>query len=202
MGRIVFIGGPMFSGKTTELFARLRTFIVAEKEVILLKHTRDDRYGNKNGLNQSHDGMQMICQEISDLSSFDVSSYDVIGIDEGQFFSNLAESCVKWRKLDKTIIVAGLNATAKNTPWPEISNLVSVADDIIMVHTVCILCGDSQASRTKAIVEVPLNNILVGGSEKFVPTCWPCQELEIPQKKLNQRQGSIKKIKKLFTNLE
>jgi len=43
-GELQIILGPMFSGKTTELFRRVKRYTIAEKRCLLVKYIRDTRY--------------------------------------------------------------------------------------------------------------------------------------------------------------
>ena len=49
--------------------------------------------------------------EKSLISNQTFSAYDVIGIDEAQFFNDIVDCCETMAKHGKTVIVAGLDAT-------------------------------------------------------------------------------------------
>lgn len=92
MGGIQLIFGPMFSGKTTELFRMLNRWKIAGRSCVLVKHSFDSRYASDDSAPavMSHDGNQFsaICVEkLSEDIDYQFGSYDVIGIDEGQFVS-------------------------------------------------------------------------------------------------------------------
>lgn len=57
-GGIEIICGPMFSGKTTALLARVASEEAAGRKVMLLKSALDDRYGAS--IVVSHDGKQRV----------------------------------------------------------------------------------------------------------------------------------------------
>lgn len=57
-GGIEIICGPMFSGKTTALLARVASEEAAGRKVVLLKSALDDRYGASTVV--SHDGKQRV----------------------------------------------------------------------------------------------------------------------------------------------
>ena len=106
--------GPMFSGKTSKLFDRLKKYLVSDRKVILFSHGADNRYAiGKRQLASSHDGIIMQAVKTKVLDSVDIpEDVTVIGIDEGQFFEGLGDFCVKQNKLGRTVIVAALNHEA------------------------------------------------------------------------------------------
>lgn len=93
MGGVQLILGPMFAGKTTELFRMLNRWKLAGRNCILVKHASDNRY--VDGENEvsviSHDGCKlpaMCVERLSEDIDYLFGSYAVIGIDEGQFVSS------------------------------------------------------------------------------------------------------------------
>lgn len=47
-GEIQVIYGPMFSGKSTELLRRIRRYVAANKQCLVLKYYLDTRYDKDN----------------------------------------------------------------------------------------------------------------------------------------------------------
>ena len=80
--------GPMFSGKSTELYRRINRFHSIGKRVLIVNHQNDTRTAGIS----THDGREYSAIKCSHLMNLkDIHSYDVIGIDEAQFFSDLYE---------------------------------------------------------------------------------------------------------------
>ena len=88
-GWLEVICGSMFSGKTEELIRRLKRATIANQKVIIFKPVVDTRYG-ENAI-VSHDSNSIkavgVSKSIEILELAD--SYEVIGIDEAQFFDLL-----------------------------------------------------------------------------------------------------------------
>lgn len=86
-GSIDLVIGPMFSGKTTELIRRVRRHVSAAKKCLLVKYKRDNRY-TEDPLLSTHDHTRMAAKAVSALAEIANAAwhYDVIAIDEGQFF--------------------------------------------------------------------------------------------------------------------
>lgn len=114
-GRIELILGPMFSGKSTELLRRLRRHELASKKVVLVKHMADDRYSPDSKGVLTHDLIGKTASLVtSDLTRDLLPQFgdaDVIGIDEGQFFTDVPEVAEALSARGKLVIVAGLSGT-------------------------------------------------------------------------------------------
>ena len=202
---ITLILGPMFGGKTTELFLILKRHVMVGKEITLICHESDKKRNNgKRYIGRSHDGTQMIAISESSLKEDPITlnpGVQVIGIDEGQFFGGLLDFCLRWRAKGVHIYVSALNAKADNTSWPEVDRLYPRVDDIIFKQAICITCGTESASRSKNIVDMKgSNGVMVGGDESYVSICSICQEQEeeITEDHLRKRKEVIMKTKSLF----
>ena len=172
-GRIELIIGPMFSGKSTRLIEIIRKYIYKSKKTIMIKFQGDNRYSNKSEI-ITHDLTKyesIECKKLYD--SFEkLKNYDVIGIDEGQFFPDLVEICEKLAFLKKIVIVAGLNADFRMEPFPVISRLISKADKIKLLKAYCFNCHED-AKFSLRIIQSD-ETILIGAGESYKPACRKC----------------------------
>ena len=94
-GWIEAICGPMFSGKSEELIRRLRRAEIAGQAVMIAKPISDDRYDLSHVV--SHSGHRIRAAGIEDPGALAplAAEYDVLGIDEVQFFpGSVVEVCV------------------------------------------------------------------------------------------------------------
>lgn len=82
--------GTMFAGKSTELLRRLNMHEIAGRRVLRLKFAADERYDNSCAIS-THSGLKKEAIPVNTLSEVGNSwkQFDVIGIDEGQFFMDL-----------------------------------------------------------------------------------------------------------------
>eukprot|EP00753_Platysulcus_tardus_P017367 PLAT6384.1.p1 GENE.PLAT6384.1~~PLAT6384.1.p1 ORF type:complete len:283 (-),score=80.97 PLAT6384.1:29-784(-) len=171
-GELQLIVGPMFSGKSTELLRRLRRYMHAEKECLVVKYLADKRYHDTDLA--THDLQRMEarpCSELSELGD-DYLHYDVIGIDEGQFFPDLGSFVDRAADQGKVVIVAALDGTFQREPFGEVCNLIPKAEAVTKLTSVCALCH-ADAAFTKRIgksTEVKL----IGGKETYMPVCRSC----------------------------
>lgn len=184
-GRIIFIYGPMFSGKTDEMMKRVRRLRYAGKKCLVLKHVIDDRY-SKGPLLESHDGTTMPAQLVhglDEVSGEDIDENDVICIDEGQFMPNLMSYVGEWINRGKDVIIAGLHINFKRELFPEAIPLLKRADKLIHLTAIC-KCGQKAPFTHRKGDSTEL--ILIGGSEEYESLCGACFSLTNPDDELIQ----------------
>ena len=86
-GWIEVICGSMFSGKSEELIRRVRRSQFAKQKIAVFKPEIDDRYSEEAVV--SHNGTTVIANPVASsahIEEFVTDEYDVIAIDEAQFF--------------------------------------------------------------------------------------------------------------------
>jgi thymidine kinase len=141
-GSLELILGPMYSGKSTELLKRIDNLKITNKSYLVVKSGFDDRY-DINYL-VTHDNKKEKCITVNDLNELDdnlINSYNTILIDEGQFLKNLKNKVIYWvEKLNKNIIIAGLDGDYKREPIGEMLDLIPYADDYKKMKALCLDC--------------------------------------------------------------
>ena len=177
-GRIEVICGSMFCGKTEELIRRVRRAIIARQKVKVFKPSLDDRYGIKQIT--SHDGQSVEAIPLADSSEMlRLANGDttVVAIDEAQFFDAgivaVAQELVD--EFNMRLIIAGLDMDFRGEPFGAMPQLLSVADEVVKLNAICVVCGES-ASRTQRLVngepasyDDPV--IMVGAQESYEARC-------------------------------
>lgn len=166
-GCLNIITGCMFSGKTSELLRRYSRHEFGGKKCLLVKPKQDDRFSNDYVV--SHENKKMkatLCNKLFDIDD-KVKEYDVICIDEVQFFEDADKMCDIWAFENKIIEVSGLNGTFNRTPWEVMSKLFAIADDILFMKAVCKKTGDDAVYsylENKSNLE---SEIKIGGEELY-----------------------------------
>jgi len=172
-GKIELILGPMFSGKSTRLIELIRKYTYKDKKTIMIKFFADQRYSSKSEV-VTHDLIKydsINCKNLRD--SFEViKKYDVVGIDEGQFFPDLVEVCDELVALNKIVIIAALNGDFRMEPFPVISKIISKADKIKLMKAYCFNCH-KDAKFSLRIVQSN-ETVLIGAGEAYKPACREC----------------------------
>ena len=172
-GKIELIIGPMFSGKSTRLIEQMRKYVYKAKKTIMVKYYADQRYSEKSEV-VTHDLIKydsINCKLLH--NSFEtLKQYDVIGIDEGQFFADLVEVCEELALMGKIILIAALNGDFRMEPFPVIQRIISKADKIKLLKAYCFNCH-KDAKFSLRIVQSN-ETVLIGAGEAYKPACREC----------------------------
>ncbi|KAL1130800.1 hypothetical protein AAG570_012041 [Ranatra chinensis] len=170
----------MFSGKSCELIRRIRRYQLSDFKCILIRYAKDARFTAEEVT--THNGKTfpaVLALNLNDIYQT-VQEYEVIGIDEGQFFPDIVEFCKDLLSKQKIIVVAGLDGTYERTPFGEILNLVPLAKTVDKLSAICMSCGKKASftrRRTKSEeVEV------IGGIDKYMAVCRECYKLRFLKK--------------------
>jgi thymidine kinase len=172
-GKLELIIGPMFSGKSTELIRQIKKFKAINKNILVIKPKIDDRYAQLKIVSHNNESENCIVFENLDNIDYDIfSEYEIIIIDEAQFFTNLKQFVLHLVEiLNLYVIIGGLDGDYKREPFGEILDLIPYADDYKKLTAFCKYCNDgSPAIFTKRIINDNAQ-ILVGSSESYLPLC-------------------------------
>ena len=172
-GKIELILGPMFSGKSTRLIELMRKYVYKAKKTIMVKYYADQRYSQKSEV-VTHDLIKYDSINCKILrNSFDTfKEYDVIGIDEGQFFADLVEVCEELALMGKIVLIAALNGDFRMEPFPVIQRIIAKADKIKLLKAYCFNCH-KDAKFSLRIVQSN-ETVLIGAGEAYKPACREC----------------------------
>lgn len=168
-GSINLILGPMYSGKTTELGRRYRRHIIGGKKCVMIKYIKDTRYDKQAIF--THDNVKtdaIVCTNLYELNDI-IGEYDVICIDEIQFYKDGHIMCDLWANQGKIIEASGLSGTFLRTPFPVVSKLFPKAESVKVLKAICPKTG-KKAAYTKILVENNTGEIeIIGGLETYTP---------------------------------
>lgn len=178
-GWIEVIVGCMFSGKSEELIRRIKRAIIANQKAIVFKPKIDNRYDIDKVV--SHNGISIRALVVNNSNEIRENSenYDVIGIDEAQFFDNKLISIVEeLADKGKRVIIAGLDQDFRGEPFGIIPYLMAIADSVDKLHAICVVCGAVATKSQRLINDKPASyndpTILVGSKEVYQPRCRKC----------------------------
>lgn len=186
-GKLEVVCGSMFSGKTEELMLRLRRAEYAKKNVVTIKHEIDNR--KSFSCIVSHNGVQReaypvgSCEDgLQALTDFVDDTVDVIGIDEIQFFPiDAIPIILRMVEEGKRVIVAGLDLDFRREPFSIVPNLLALADEVMKLRAICVVCGNDANFTQRLINGEPANfddpTILVGGEECYEARCRQCHKM-------------------------
>lgn len=182
-GFLHLILGPMFSGKSTTLLRQFRRFKIAKKSCLLIKYRGDRRYTDLNYI-ATHDQIltqetAIPCHHLEDLEHQDglnLDDYDVLCIDEIQFYPDKLEFCHKWRTRGKIIVCCGLYTTFKRIPFPQLPELIAISDKTEFLKAICPDCLLDKATTSYRLSNEEEDEV-IGGADKYIPLCQRCYEL-------------------------
>ena len=197
--RLEVIVGPMFSGKTERLIARLHRAQYARKRVRILKPAHDTRtQGSIASRAVNPDGSVEVTATLSALmvrgpaefaAAIVDDEYDVLAVDEAQFFpldEPMADS-LGWfgrairellrakAKTDLRIIVAGLDMDFAEAPFGPIPGLLAMADSVEKLTGVCMICGSDDGYISHRIIP-GVEQLVVGDAGEYQVRCRACYE--------------------------
>ncbi len=172
-GWIEVICGSMFSGKTEELIRRLNRARIARQKVEIFKPAVDTRYDETDVV--SHDAKAVSSTPVENASQilFYAEDFEVVGIDEAQFFGEeLVSVCNELAMNGKRVIVAGLDMDYLGNPFGPIPKLMATAEYVTKVHAICIRCGNLANYSHRTVKND--NLVVLGETDAYEPLCRRC----------------------------
>jgi thymidine kinase len=186
---ITVISAVMGAGKTTGLLRYAETY-GRHSTVLYLNSLTDVRSNTEEPSGWSSmissgefKKFNMVCRKVKRLDEVtdeEVKRYEVILIDEMQFFEDLVETSLKWvEKFSRTIIATGLLTDSERKPFGHSLELVGVCDNHIMLQDV--LCEEclkknirKKAIFTKYIGSTKKEGQLKVGKSEYIGVCRSC----------------------------
>jgi len=182
-GEINLIIGPMYSGKSSELIRRFNRHKIGGKKCIMIKQISDTRYDATKVT--THDKIMEDAYPCKYLYEIDelIRSFDVICIDEIQFFEDAFIFCDKWANENKIIEACGLSGTYRLKPFDVITKLIPLAKiPILHLSAVCKYCGEDASCSRKFVGDDVV--IDIGGEDKYEAVCMSCYFKMLPHHQL------------------
>ncbi len=172
-GWIEVICGSMFSGKTEELIRRLNRARIARQKVEIFKPAVDTRYDKTDVV--SHDAKAVSSTPVENATQilFYAQDFEVVGIDEAQFFGEeLVSVCNELARNGKRVVVAGLDMDYLGNPFGPIPKLMAIAEYVTKVHAICIRCGNLANYSHRTVKDD--NLVVLGETDVYEPLCRQC----------------------------
>ena len=193
-GYLEIILGPMYSGKTSRLVELYNQCKFCNISVAVINHCIDNRYHDE--FLSTHDKKMIPCIKTDKLFNLwtesidlnenltliqrdedkvNVSTSDVILINEGQFFPDLVEFVKLLLSKNKHVYICGLDGDFERKKFGEILNLIPLCDKVQKLTSLCSLCKDG----TKGIFSMRLTNEkeqTVVGYDNYIPVCRACYQ--------------------------
>ena len=170
MATIEIIIGSMFSGKSTELLRRCRTYSAIDKNVLVINHSIDTRCQWNEA--KTHDNITIKALKTNDLMSLDIdTNVDIIAIDEAQFFDNLFNFIKSIESRKVVIIIAGLDGDYNRSKFGEILDCIPLCNSVTKLSAMCSICRDGTSGSFSKRISINDDKIFVGSNKDYISVC-------------------------------
>jgi thymidine kinase len=204
-GQLSIYVGPMFSGKSSKLLQELSTYADIGMRTLYVNHADDIRSTQGDSVVSTHSSQysglskRVDSKKTALLAQVDTSPYQVIGVDESQFFDDLVPTVTRWVQKERKIVVCvGLDGDAFMKPFGHLLELIPLADTVVKLTAKCHRCLENLqklreqgtasvfSGQTRIIpglqgplCEAPFtlrlttetSQKIVGGADKYIPVC-------------------------------
>lgn len=170
MATIEIIIGSMFSGKSTELLRRCKTYTAIDKNVLIINHKSDTRCNNEI---KTHDNLSFSALKAESLLNLHIdNNIDVIAIDESQFFCDLFEFVQRYEHRKVVILISGLDGDSNREMFGDILKCIPLCNSVIKLSAMCSICKDGTlGSFSKRLDTVNKDKIFIGANNEYVSVC-------------------------------
>ncbi len=199
--RLEVIVGPMFSGKTERLIAKIKRAEYAGKRILVIKPAIDTRNQAEIAARAVTDSTSTITARIAargigspeELRVALQEPFDFLAVDEAQFFPldvphkdslgwfgrQLQELLYTRRQDTLHVVVAGLDKDYLDQPFGVIPGLLALADSIEKLAAVCMQCGSDEGRLSQRLANAT-TQVAVGDIGEYQARCRACYELTAP----------------------
>lgn len=184
--RIEFYYGPMYSGKSTLIGFLLKKYLQSKKKVVYVRYKKDVRFCSleDDKIITHHKCVVyggraeepiLLCDGDMSTIEEELKKYDVIGIDEIQFFRGASKFIKEFnaRHPGKIFILSGLLSDFQKRPWPVSVNILAMAHKAKQMFATCDYCQDTKATNTLRTSDETASEV-IGSSDKYLAACDKC----------------------------
>ncbi|KAJ3451828.1 thymidine kinase cytosolic [Anaeramoeba flamelloides] len=168
-GSVQLILGPVFSGKTSELIRRINRYSFASKKCLIVKYSETSETTKKTF--QTHNGYpyKALATDTLERVAKQVDKFEVVGIDDGQFFPAIADFAEGLANQGKEVVIAALDGTFERKPFECVTRLIPRCENLVKLCSVCMVCY-KDGSFSKRLTKERQTKLL-GGTEKYLSVC-------------------------------
>jgi thymidine kinase len=153
----------MFSGKTTALIKNK-----VEGVHMILDYDTSDATTYSISILYSHDNDMVHCIKTKTLD-IDISTADIISINEAQFFPDIVPFVQEALRQKKQVYVYGLDGDFQQKPFGDILSLIPFADSYTKLYARCI-CGKKAAFSKRTSTNITQ----YAPHDTYRPSCRDC----------------------------
>lgn len=183
---LTLIIGCMFAQKSTELLRKIRRSAAIGHNTLVINHSSDTRYTeegkevvsiithDKETVKSSGNIITSPASSLAEISTkYNVNDFDLVVIDEGQFFSDLFKFVTEWvdSNMRLHVIVAGLDGDSERRPFGDILRLIPHAEEVLRLSALCSVCKDGTSAHFSKAIMHKESQVDIGGVDKYIPVC-------------------------------
>lgn len=183
MAKLYFRYSTMNAGKSINLITTNYNYIENGKKTLCFTSSRDNRYGQ--GKITSRIGISIDAMLIfDDTNIYDIvkkeSDISCVFIDEVQFLKkeHIFQLSDIVDELNIPVICYGLRSDYMLESFEGSKYLMTIADQIEEIKTICFECKNKKAIINARIIDGKIimegNQVIIGGNESYVPLCRKC----------------------------
>lgn len=171
----------MASGKSSELIRLGSLYNSVNLRVLYINSKKDTRSSKDFSTHNStltEIAFDSVKTDTLEELKLTIENYDVLCIDEAQFFTDLVPFCLfAVEKSGKIVIVSSIDGDSNRKKFGDVFDLIPYADSVTKLSSICIGCRKNgkleSAHFTKRIVKSD-QQILIGNLEAYEPCCRNC----------------------------
>ena len=173
-GSIKLIIGPMYAGKSTELLRIINRYKCLGKNIIVINHIFNNRYGSTGLTTHTRDSFDkcMVLEFLKDINMDEFIKAEVIIIEELQFFSDAFDNIIDWcDNHNKIIIAAGLDGDFLGNPFGDVLRLIPHSEEVTKLSALCKKCGDGTLAHFSKRITSDNETTLIGSDNIYEAVC-------------------------------
>ncbi|KJE98008.1 thymidine kinase [Capsaspora owczarzaki ATCC 30864] len=147
---------------------------------MVVKYAKDNRYSEAGISTHDRSILKATAATVLQDIATEARHFNVIGIDEGQFFPDVVEFSEQMAKAGKTVIVAALDGTFQRKPFGRVLELVPLAESVVKLTAVCMNCANDAPFTKRLGAETAIE--VIGGQESYMAACRECFD-KVPETK-------------------
>jgi len=187
-GSLELLLGPVGARKSGALINAKRRWQVAKRRVLLVAYAppgvaggipRDGPLDNRDGV---HEAAVLSDTLVAMSTVLHLTCYDVLCVDEGQFFPDLLAGVSVWLAAGKPVVVGGIDSTYEGAPCDgqtvqlpgNILALVAWATTVTKLHAVCLACGAMDAAFSQRLPSAEGDGADLADKRHYEARCYRC----------------------------
>jgi thymidine kinase len=163
--------GPMFSGKSQRLQDIAHRYSSIGRRVLLITHPyARSEYPNTTPVTHVYAAW------LTEVEMETIDNYDIIMIDEAQFYEGLIEF-VTWaaETKDKIVYVSGLDGDYRRKRFGDILNCIPLCDTVERLTAFCTKCANGTPGLFTSRKDTTITaKIMPGGEDAYTTLCRRC----------------------------